>query len=87
MNQDLDTFIIESSFGKTELPVNSGHLYCQSLIETIDALKQSLCVYADTKIYVTHIGHEDIYNHYDYERVLQEKFGDNISIAYNGLEI
>lgn len=83
----LDIAVIEGSFGKTQLPPGDGHMDRVSLCATIDALMEQGTILPQTRIYITHIGHKGIYNHYDYEAFLQARYGGQIQVAYDGLHV
>lgn len=85
--KQLDTLIIEGSFGKKPLDPASGHLWQETLCEAIDRLSAQGTITAATQIYVTHIAHHGQYTHYDYEAYLQSRYGDKIHVAYDGLRV
>lgn len=86
-DQKLDMLIIEGSFGLHDTDRLSGHLNFETLADTITALHENRAIDNNTKIYVTHIAHKALMTHYDYEDMLQSKFGDKVVVAYDGLEV
>ncbi len=83
----LDILIIENAFGKRSIPCDKGHLNLDYLYQTLDALKEQNCIHADTRIYITHIGHKAGLLHQESDDLLQSKYGGNICTAYDGLRI
>ena len=59
----------------------------QSLSETLEQLFEQNTLDASSRIYVTHIAHSGRLLHEEYESLLQQRFGPNIFVAYDGLVI
>lgn len=86
-NRHLDVLVIEGSFGLMEAPYDCGHMTLQSLTETLEALYGQGTLDQSSRVYVTHIAHKGDLLHGEYERLLQERFGKQVMLAYDGLEI
>jgi phosphoribosyl 1,2-cyclic phosphodiesterase len=85
--QALDILVIEGTFGATPLSVSATHLNTETLCEMIDKLKRNGGITCNTRIYVTHISHKGVFTHYDYEEHLQKRYGKQISVAYDGMNV
>lgn len=83
----LDTLIMECTFGKRDLSVESKHLNASQFLDTVHRLKEMGVVTDETEIYATHIGHKGDLLHTELERILQTRDGSNIHVAYDGLVI
>jgi len=84
----LDTLIIENAFGKRELArETSKHMNLEFLFETVDQLIAQGTVDSNTQIYVTHIGHKGGLLHGEMNQLLQERYGDQICAAHDGMQI
>ncbi len=83
----LDILIVEGSFGLRKEPPECGHMTLQSLSETLEQLFEQNTLDASSRIYVTHIAHSGRLLHEEYESLLQQRFGPNIFVAYDGLVI
>lgn len=81
----LDKLVIEGSFGAKALPEGAGHLDYFSLCDTLEALMAQGTMTRHTRVFVTHIAHHARMSHDEYERKLQERFGEGIQLAYDGL--
>ncbi|HHX37043.1 MAG TPA: MBL fold metallo-hydrolase [Clostridiaceae bacterium] len=83
----LDILVLEGTFGFTRLPPGDGHMDVYSICETVDKLIRQGSVTETTKIYITHISHHAVRSHDAYEGFLQERFGERIQLAWDGLRI
>lgn len=83
----LDTLVIEGSFGLQRLPEGAGHLDLYSLGDTLEALLAQGTVGPGTQVLVTHIAHHAQMSHDEYEQRLQQRFGSQVRLAWDGLRI
>ena len=83
----LDAMAIECTFGKPEVSRTFNHLNLEHLFETIDQLIFQGTVGDHTKIYLTHIGHKGELLHEELNAIVQDRYGSNICVAYDGLRI
>lgn len=83
----LDILIIEGSFGLRKEPPDCGHMTLESLTDTLEQLFSQNTLDHASRIYVTHIAHKGGLLHEEYESILQQRFGTNIQLAYDGLTI
>jgi phosphoribosyl 1,2-cyclic phosphate phosphodiesterase len=85
--ENIDILIIEGTFGLKKLPQGAGHLDFYSLCEELETLYKKSIIGEKTNIYITHIAHHAQMGHNEYENRLRERFGQKVSLAYDGLEI
>lgn len=83
----IDTLVIEGTRGLGDFPITSGHLTYVSLNIMIDKMKQLGVMNNLTRIFVTHISHKAKMSHSQYDSRLKSDFGQNASVAYDGLEV
>ena len=81
------TLIIEGSFGKFQLPPDSGHLNAYSLCETLDQLFAQDTLGPESRVFVTHIGHKGAFNLTDYQSFLDARYAGQVQVAWDGLRI
>lgn len=84
-DRHIDTLTIEGTYGKNRQPADSTHLDAYTLCETLDQMFAQKTLDHTSRIFITHIAHNGIFNLTDYQQFLDTRYSGQVQIAWDGL--
>ncbi len=85
--QQVDTLIIDGTFGAMHADAACRHMTIEHLFETFRILDAQGTLTPSSRIVVTHIAHKGELLHAEYEALLKAEYGDRICLAYDGMTL